>query len=84
MELYAKPKIYILSHLIFGFAAIWYTWIGILALLWQLGQYIADVRIFAVEGKIEKGNSFEHTALKIAEIGLGASIGLLVFYVLNE
>jgi hypothetical protein len=82
--LYKKPRIYILIHLLLGLAAVWAPWIGLLALAWQLGQYVANVRIFAIEGKIESGNSAEHTGLKLIELGIGYCIGFLIWYLLQE
>jgi hypothetical protein len=64
--------------MLFGFSAIWFPTIGILALLWQLGQYITKVRIFTVEMKIEKGNSVEHTLIKLGEIITGYVVGYCI------
>ena len=72
---YYKPWYYTTSHVIIGFVAVWYPLIGILALIYQFGQLLFNVRIFPVEGKILQGNSVEHTLKKLAEIGLGYSIG---------
>jgi len=78
MILYKKPWYYVLFHMLFGFSAVWFPTIGILALLWQLGQYITKVRIFAVEMKIEKGNSVEHTLIKLSEIIAGYVVGYCI------
>ena len=51
---------------------------GVAALTYQVGQYAFNVRVFPVEGTIRPGNTFQHTAKKIAEMGIGYSIGLLV------
>jgi hypothetical protein len=62
--------------MLFGFAAVWYPIIGILAITYQLLQFAFNVRTFPVEGRIEKGNSVAHTGLKLAEMALGYSLGL--------
>jgi len=64
--------------MLFGFSAVWFPTIGILALLWQLGQYTTKVRIFTLEMKVEKGNSAEHTLIKLGEIIAGFVIGYCV------
>ena len=78
MTIYERPPYYALSHLMFGFLAVWYPLIGFLALMYQLGQYIYNVRVFPVEGKILPGNSLQHTAVKLGEMAVGYVIGLFV------
>jgi hypothetical protein len=78
MSLYDRPPHYALSHILFGFAAAWVPIIGILAVAYQLLQYVFNVRTFPVEWRIEKGNSVAHTGLKLAEMGLGYAIGFLL------
>jgi hypothetical protein len=63
---------------LFGFIAVWYPVIGILVLIYQLGQLVFDVRVFPVEGKILKGNSIEHTTKKLSEIAVGYIIGSII------
>jgi hypothetical protein len=69
-----------ISHILFGFIAVWYPWVGIIALAYQLGQYVFNVRVFPVEGRILEGNTIQHTGLKIAEMVLGYSIGYALRY----
>lgn len=69
--LYERPYYYMVSHLAIGFVAAWIPLLGILAILYQLYQYAFGIRIFPVEGVIQKGNSISHTSLKLAEIGVG-------------
>ncbi len=78
MTSYYKPWYYTLSHILIGFFGASYPVILILALVYQLGQLIFDVRIFPVERKIEKGNSIEHTAIKLSEMGFGYIIGYIL------
>lgn len=37
-----------------------------------------NVRFFPIELKIKKGNSFDHTAVKLLEIGAGYLLGILI------
>lgn len=76
MTLYDRPPHYALSHMLFGFVAVWFPIIGILAITYQLLQFAFNVRTFPVEGRIEKGNSVAHTGLKLAEMAGGYVIGL--------
>jgi hypothetical protein len=75
--LYERPRYYAASHLLFGFLAVWYPLVGILAVLYQLGQFAFNVRTFPVEGRIEPGNSLEHTGLKLFEMAVGYLAGVL-------
>jgi hypothetical protein len=72
------PRHYVVSHFLIGFAASYYPVIGILALIYQLGQYYFNVRVFPVEGKIIQGNSAHVTSIKLTEITVGYLIGSLV------
>lgn len=76
--IYQKPFHYTLSHVIIGFLASYYTWVGVFALLYQITQLILNVRFFPAEWKIEQGNSIEHTLLKLSEMSIGYIIGSLL------
>ena len=76
--LYERPRYYAASHILFGFLAVWYPIVGIVAVLYQLGQFVFNVRVFPVEGRIEPGNSVEHTGLKLFEIAVGYLAGFLI------
>ncbi len=76
--LYKRPRYYAASHLLFGFLAVWYPSIGIFAILYQLTQLIFNVRTFPLEGRIELGNSWQHTGLKLFEMMIGYLAGSLV------
>lgn len=78
MVSYYKPWYYTVSHILIGFSTVWYPIIGILALIYQLGQLFFNVRVFPIEWKISEGNSIEHTFKKLFEILLGFVIGLIV------
>jgi hypothetical protein len=78
MKLYDRPAFYFFAHLLMGFVAAWYPALGVLAIVYQVGQLVFNVRIFARELKILKGNSIAHTLVKLLEIGLGYLLGSLV------
>ena len=78
MKLYNRHPVYALSHIAFGFAAVWFPLIGVLAVVYQLYQYFGNIRIFPIEGVVKQGNSFAHTSLKLLEIALGYAIGYTV------
>ena len=75
---YYKPAIYTVSHLALGFAAAWYPVVGAVMVVYQLLQLALNVRFFLFEMKIREGNTWQHTALKLSEVGLGYVIGLYV------
>jgi hypothetical protein len=78
MTVYERPPLYAVSHLAFGFTAVWYPLIGFLALMYQIGQLVYNVRVFPMEGKILPGNSVSHTAVKLGEMVIGYVLGLFV------
>lgn len=63
------------SHVVIGFIAAWIPIIGILGVLYQLGQYFLNIRTFPAEMKYESGNSIQHTGLKLAEMLVGYILG---------
>jgi hypothetical protein len=67
-----------ISHILFGFLAVWFPWVGWLAILYQILQLIFNVRVFPIEGVIKEGNNLAHTGLKLLEIGLGYGLGYIV------
>jgi hypothetical protein len=44
---------------------------------YQFVQYALDIRFFLFEGVIKSGNSIEHTATKLAEVGVGWLLAML-------
>lgn len=78
MTLYERPPHYAWSHILFGFVAVWFPMIGILAISYQLLQLAFHVRTFPIEWRIEKGNSVAHTGLKLAEMSVGYLIGSII------
>lgn len=80
-RLYERPRYYAASHLFFGFIAVWYPLVGLLALLYQISQFAFNVRVFPVEGHIKPGNSWQHTGLKLLEMAVGYLAGILVRHI---
>ena len=76
--IYPKPFHYTLSHVIIGFLAAYYPWVGVIAIVYQLTQLVLNVRFFPAEWVVRQGNSVEHTFMKLSEIGLGYLIGLFL------
>lgn len=78
--IYVKPAIYTVSHVLIGFIAVWFPVLAVLMVAYQIAQYMFDVRFFLFSLEFKKGNSFEHTFMKLAEMGLGYGLGLLVLH----
>ena len=76
---YEKPFYYALIHVVAGFLAFHYDWVGIVFVLYQLVQLFLNKRFFVFEGKIKDGNSATHTAFKLGEF----SIGMLIAFVIT-
>jgi hypothetical protein len=72
---YRNP-IYRVAHVILGLWSVRFPWLLAVVLVYQLGQYSMNVRVFPFEGRIERGNSLEHTAGKLAEVGVGYILGV--------
>ena len=78
MLFYERAPYYMFIHIFFGFIAVWVPSIGVLAVLYQILQFIFNVRTFPFELTIKPGNSITHTGLKLIEMAIGYSLGLLV------
>ena len=78
MQVYDKPFIYTLSHILTGFITVWYPILGLLFIAYQLLQLTFDVRFFLFSLEIKDGNNPLHTARKIAEFAAGYLAGFLV------
>lgn len=76
--IYPKPFHYTLSHVLTGFLAAYYQWVGVIAIVYQLTQLVLNIRFFPAEWVIRQGNSMEHTFMKLSEIGLGYLIGVFL------
>jgi hypothetical protein len=73
---YEKPFYYALIHVVAGFLAFHYTWVGIVFVMYQLVQLFLNKRFFVFEGKIKDGNSATHTAFKLGEFSIGMLIAI--------
>lgn len=78
MLFYERAPYYMFIHFFLGFIAVWVPSIGVLAVLYQILQFIFNVRTFPLELTIKSGNNITHTGLKLIEMGLGYSVALLV------
>ncbi len=78
MQVYDKPFIYTLSHIITGFITAWYPVIGLLFVAYQLLQLFLDIRFFLFTLEIKPGNNSLHTARKVAEFAAGYLVGFLI------
>lgn len=77
MGWYRHP-VYAVAHVVLGFLSVWSPLLLVLVITYQIGQYLLDIRAFPLERRIEPGNSVEHTALKLAEVGFGYFLGLTI------
>jgi hypothetical protein len=76
--LYDRPIYYAISHILIGFIAVWYPILGVIGVIYQLAQYILNVRFFPVEGTWRPGNNLYHTGIKLLEMGLGYILGYII------
>jgi hypothetical protein len=70
-----KPPAYIWIHVFTGIASSWIPLMLFAVVGYHLGQYLVNVRIFALEFEISEGNSVLHTLIKLSEVALGSAIG---------
>ena len=78
MKVWYKPRIYVAIHVLTGGIGYYYPPFLFLVLAYHLLQYGLNVRFFIFAWKIEKGNSVEHTVVKLLEVLLGYLIGYLI------
>jgi|UniRef100_A0A6C0B1E5 hypothetical protein len=75
--MFYRHPIYFITHLILGFLGYFYPEVLYVTIGYQFLQYALDIRFFLFEGVIKSGNSIEHTALKLGEVGAGYFIAML-------
>jgi hypothetical protein len=75
--MYHRPPVYFMAHVILGFFGYFYPQILYATLGYQFLQYATNTRFFLFEMKFRSGNSLEHTATKLAEVGLGYILAML-------
>jgi hypothetical protein len=78
MVQFERPPIYAISHFTFGLLGAFQPILLALVLIYQISQYLFNVRVFPLERRIEKGNTWHHTVVKLYEILLGFIGGLLL------
>jgi len=78
--MFFRHPIYLISHLVIGFAS--YRYIKLLYgfIAYQFLQYALNIRFFVFELKIRNGNSLEHTLIKILETLAGYFLAVLLYY----
>lgn len=76
--MWSRHPVYRVLHVILGLWSVRYPWLLAIVLVYQLGQYVFNVRVFPLEGTMESGNSLEHTGLKLAEVAFGYFLGLTI------
>lgn len=76
-EIFDKHWIYTLSHILTGVASVWYPFLGILFIAYQLLQLVFNKRFFLFALEFKEENNPRHTAMKIAEFGAGFAVAWL-------
>jgi hypothetical protein len=80
--MYKYPLIYSLSHLIVGFVSYKYLWLIPLIVIYQLIQYIKNIRFFFLgssKSLINKGNNLSHTIYKLFEYIVGFVVAYIYY-----
>ena len=80
MSVWPKPPIYIVIHVISGMIAFKYPILLVAIVGYHMFQLAFGIRLFVFDGNFQKGNSVEHTALKLAEVGLGYALAAAIQY----
>lgn len=68
---YEKPFYYTLIHVLLGALSYYYSTFGIVYVIYQFGQLYINKRVFLFQWKIENGNAFVHTFIKLGEFMVG-------------
>lgn len=82
--IYERPSYYAFVHVMIGFVSVWVPLIGMLSLVYQIGQYAFNIRVFLAEGEIRPGNSWDHTGLKLVEMAVGYFAGYMAYRFLTS
>jgi len=77
---YKKPFHYTILHALIGALSYYYRTLGIVYFIYQFGQLYFNKRVFLFQWKIEKGNAFFHTLVKLVEF----MIGWMVVYFISS
>jgi hypothetical protein len=68
---YEKPFYYAMIHVLLGALSYYYSTLGIAYFIYQFGQLYFNKRVFLFQWKIENGNTFVHTLIKLGEFMMG-------------
>ena len=75
--MFKRHPVYRIIHLILGFVGYFYPKVLYGTIGYQVLQYVLGIRFFLFEGAIKSGNTIEHTAIKLGEIGAGWLLAFL-------
>ena len=75
--MFKRHPVYLITHLILGFVGYFYPMVLYATVGYQVLQYGMDVRFFLFESAIKTGNTLEHTAMKLGEVGVGYVLAML-------
>jgi hypothetical protein len=77
LMVFKRPPIYFVTHLILGIIGYYYPAVLYSTIGYQAFQYMFNFRFFLFQGEIKPGNTIEHTAIKLGEVGLGYLLAFL-------
>jgi hypothetical protein len=78
MKVWHKPMVYVTIHILTGSIAYYYPTFLFFILAYHLLQYGLNVRFFIFQWKLGKGNSIEHTVVKLLEVLLGYLLASII------
>ena len=75
--MFKRHPVYFITHLILGFIGYFYPEVLYATIGYQFLQYALDIRFFLFEGVIKSGNTLNHTAVKLGEVGIGYILAIV-------
>lgn len=75
--MFKRHPVYLITHLILGFIGYFYPEVLYATIGYQFLQYALDIRFFLFEGVIKSGNTLNHTAVKLGEVGIGYILAIV-------
>jgi hypothetical protein len=75
--MFKRHPIYLVTHIILGFIGYFYPKVLYATLGYQFIQYVLGIRFFLFERAIKSGNTLNHTAMKLAEVGFGYILAIV-------
>ena len=79
LVIYEKPSKYLIIHVTLGIISFFYRPLIWIFLAYQFLQLVLNKRFFIFEWRIKKGNSIEHTVVKLLEFFAGFLTTLAIF-----